>query len=60
VVDLLQGEWLEFELGSAPEPHEMRAVGPDGEDVPVRIDRSTRGVRVTATAPATIAKIVTV
>lgn len=60
VVDLQAGDWLEFEVEPGSETLDARALGPAGEDVPVRIDRSVRGLRVTATATATIAKIVLV
>jgi endoglucanase len=57
VVDLLAGDWLEFEV-AAFDVSGVRAIGPDGEDIPVRLDSSPRGLRVTATAPTTLAKIV--
>ncbi|MFC0682637.1 glycoside hydrolase family 5 protein [Lysobacter korlensis] len=59
VVDLEPGDWLEYELFSA-RIAAARALGPDGEELPVRVERSLRGLRVTATAPVTLAKIVMV
>jgi hypothetical protein len=58
VVDLLAGDWLEFEMEAGIVLSDARALGTDGDDLPVILERSVRGLRVTATAPATLAKIV--
>jgi endoglucanase len=60
VVDLMPGDWLEFELETGNGPRNARALGTAGDDIPVRIDPSQRGLRVTATAPTTLARIVMV
>ena len=60
VVDLAAGDWLEFEVDSDAATAEARAVGLDGEALPARLERSPRGLRVTATAAMTLAKIVMV
>lgn len=48
------GDWLEFEVTGVTDVH---VVGPDGSDAPVRVEPSPRGIRVTATSPAAIARL---
>ena len=58
VADLSPGDWLEFELLTDTDIAGARALGPDGDELPVLLERSPRGLRVTATAALTLAKIV--
>lgn len=55
VVDLAEGDWLEFELSGAVD---ARVTDPAGLDAPVTVSRTDRGIRITATAPTTVHRIV--
>lgn len=55
VVRLAAGDWLEFELAH---PVPMRAIDSRGLDAPVTVEPSERGIRVTATAPTDLARLV--
>ena len=55
VVDLAEGDWLEFELTGAVS---ARVTDPAGLDALVTVNRTDRGIRVTATAPTTVHRIV--
>ena len=55
VAMLNTGDWLEFE---APGVTDARVVGPDGSDAAARVDPSPRGLRVTATAPTSISRVI--
>ncbi len=48
VVELPPGGWLEFEFDDAPDPELVRVVDDDGRDVSVTVERTPRGLRVTA------------
>ncbi|RXZ68436.1 glycoside hydrolase family 5 protein [Agromyces albus] len=55
VADLGAGEWLEFETARSTDQFAYTAVGPDGSPVPAVIDRTERGLRVTAMKPLALA-----
>lgn len=55
VVHLERGDWLEYELTSAPEP--LQAIDAMGREAPVEITASQRGLRVTATAPTSLLRL---
>ncbi|PZF80153.1 endoglucanase [Jiangella anatolica] len=57
VVDLAPGEWLEYELDPAPDLSRVRVLGPSGSPAPVVVKTAPRGLRVVATAPATLWRI---
>jgi hypothetical protein len=50
---LAAGDWLEFEAEDA-DPAAVRAFGPVGELDDVRVERTSRGVRVVADRPVTL------
>ena len=54
VVHLESGDWLEFELDEA-DVHGVRVPGAEGATI---VERSARGIRVIATAPATVSRLV--
>jgi hypothetical protein len=53
-VHLAAGDWLEFELTGADA---ARVTDADGADAPVTVERTARGVRVTASAPTSVSVI---
>ena len=55
VVHLEPGDWLEYELTSGPDP--LRAIDAAGQDAPVEITVSARGLRVTAVAPTALLRL---
>jgi hypothetical protein len=55
VVHLEPGDWLEYELTAGAE--QLRAIDATGEDAPVEITASERGLRVTATAPTALLRL---
>ena len=54
VIDLDAGDWLEFELDDV-DVEQVTVVGAEDSTV---VERSARGIRVTATAPATLSRLV--
>ncbi|MDF1478096.1 cellulase family glycosylhydrolase [Leifsonia sp. H3M29-4] len=54
VVDLAAGDWLEFEMSGV---ESARVLDASGRDAGVRVEPSARGIRVTATAPTSVARI---
>ena len=58
VAELDPGDWLEFELSGTTDVTFARAVGPDGTEARVDYERTPRGLRIIATAPATVARVV--
>lgn len=54
VVHLEPGDWLEFELTGA---EDARVLDAEGGDAPVRVERSVRGLRVVALAPAEVDRV---
>ena len=54
VVDLEAGDWVEYEITGATN---ARVVDGEGSDSAVSVDRTTRGIRITATSPTTISRI---
>jgi endoglucanase len=55
VVDLHDGDWLEFEGDFDGGHGEIRILGPDGPIDGARLERSARGMRVVAERPLTLA-----
>ena len=55
VVHLEPGDWLEYEL--TPGGEHLQAIDATGEDAPVEITESERGLRVTATAPTALLRL---
>ncbi len=55
VVHLEPGDWLEYELAPGIEP--LQAIDATGEDAPVEITASERGLRVTATASTALLRL---
>lgn len=53
IVNLQAGDWLEFEAVDL-DPGSVRVVGAEGV---TRVEASARGIRVVATAPATISRV---
>ncbi|MGN8246633.1 glycoside hydrolase family 5 protein [Cellulomonas soli] len=54
MVELGPGDWLEYELEGDLDPSAVRVLGPQGTPAPVRVERVERGLRVSATAPASL------
>ncbi|WP_449386514.1 glycoside hydrolase family 5 protein [Cellulomonas soli] len=57
MVELGPCEWLEYELDGDVDPADVRVLGPHDVPAPVRVERVARGLRVTATAPATLCTV---
>lgn len=55
VVQLEPGDWLEYELSS--DEKTLRVTDAKGQDAPVEVTRSARGIRVTATAPTSLLRL---
>jgi hypothetical protein len=55
VVVLGEGDWLEFELTGVTD---ARVLDANGHACPVMVEASDRGLRIVATAPASIAQVV--
>jgi hypothetical protein len=55
VVTLGEGDWLEFELTGVTD---ARVLDANGQACPVVVERSDRGLRIVATAPTSIARLV--
>ncbi|MCU1441004.1 MAG: glycoside hydrolase family 5 [Rhodoglobus sp.] len=54
-VELQAGDWLEYEVGgSGP----VRVLDGSGRDASVRLERTARGIRVTATEATTISRLI--
>ena len=58
LVELAPGDWLEFELGGTTDLTFARALSPDGTEAQVEYERTPRGLRITATAATTVARVV--
>lgn len=58
VAELAAGDWLEFELDPATDARAAVAEGPGGGPTSVELTRTARGLRVTATGPTALSRIV--
>lgn len=58
VAVLAEGDWLEYELDPATDAEAAVAEGSDGRPAPVELTRTPRGLRVTATEPTALSRIV--
>jgi endoglucanase len=57
VVNLLPGDWLEYEITGVIDLDDIRILDAGGARALVKVDRTERGIRATATAQTTIATV---
>ncbi len=58
VASMERGDWLEFELSKNTDTTRARALDTDRNDAAVSYERTPRGLRITATEPTTVARVI--